>query len=272
MLCGKCRKSPKLRKRKPYHKLTVTEIEQINAAREHTGFSQAEVLEIYNDYNSMLDPDNEQLGVSRANFVEKTKILNHDASEQLALKIFSAIEKADPDFLSFREFLQYLHLLYHGTTDMKLDFSFKIIKGNNRRDYLTKNDFREVLLILLEIHSYLSGDERPSETYVSQIVDYIIEQFDDDKNDRIEQHEFRATSEKNVDLFGVFQLVGGEALKSKFLKKSHDNEIGEILRLVNKIKTEYTGYYYKAHYLDVNRVLISGDGPAPDSVFQSQMM
>lgn len=272
MLCGRCRKNQGLKKKKPYHKLTREEIDKLHAASEQTGFSQAEVLEIYNDYNSMLDPMDSLNGVSRQNFVEKTKILNHDASEKLAIKIFNAIEKTNPDYLSFKEFLHYLHLLYHGTADMKLDFSFKIIKGNKQRDYLTKDDFREVLVILLEIHSYLSGEQPPSESYVNQIIDYIIEQFDDNKNDRIERDEFRSTSEKNVDLFGVFQLVGGEALKSKFLKKTHDNEIVEMLKLLQKIKADYSSFYYKAHYLDVTRIEISAETPIPDSMFQSQLM
>lgn len=272
MLCAaKKRLHKKHRRRTSYRKLSQSEARDLLEASESTGFSQNEVLEIYNDFNSMLEPKTASFGVSKQHFVEKTKILNNPYSEKLAELIFEAIPKAHPDYLSLKEFLYYLHLLYHGTPEQKLEFSFSIIKEKDS-DFVTKEDLRRILTILLNIHSYLSGEQGPTEAYVTQIIDYIMEQFDENKNGRIDWAEFKNTSTQNLDLFGVFQLVGGEALKSKFLKKMHDNDIEEIVGLLNKIKAEYSALCSKVFVQDRDHLLVNMESKMPDAIFQSQLM
>lgn len=261
----------KQRKRISLRKLTQAEARDLHEVSEATGFSQNEVLDIYNEFNSMLEMHDSSLGVSRLHFVEKTKILNNPYSEELAGLIFEAIPKSNQGYLSFKEFICYLHLLYYGTPEEKLEFSFKIMK-NGDKDYVTKDDLKRILTILLNIQSNLSGEQGPTDIYISQVVEYILEQFDDNKNGIIDWLEFKNTSSKNLDLFGVFQLVGGEALKSKFLKKIDDNDMKDIMSLLSKIRAEFKNLCTRVSIQDTNHLTINFEPNAPETIFQSQLM
>jgi Ca2+-binding EF-hand superfamily protein len=238
MLCCGRESVPSRKSFRGMKTLNMDEQEMLKKAAANTRFSVEEVLEIYADYCTLLTPEHRAFGISKPSFVEKTKILSNTWSTRLAEKIFEAIDKLNPDFLRFPEFLSYLNILYHGDQSEKLRFSFKIM-DKEKKNYLTRQDIGETLEILLNIHAVLTGDNEPTTAYINSVIDYIMHQFDSNKNNKIELGEFSTTSMNQNELFDVFQILSGASVKANLFKKGHDKELSDIYSNLVVIQREY---------------------------------
>lgn len=204
-----------------------------------TKFSINEVLANYQHFLSFVDPKEKLKGIKKEIFIEKTKMLNNSWSEKLAARIFETIEKKSLTHVNFTEFLCYLDLLFNGGQADKLLFSFKTIDAQ-RKGYLTREDLREVLEILLHIQAVLSGDPEPTPYSLSTLVEYIMGQYDTNKDGQIDWSEFSRTSLIKKDLRNLFEVLGGSFKNSKMFRMHSDQDISDILANLNLVQEEYS--------------------------------
>lgn len=244
-----CCRSKGAKKRVELNQLTQKEQVMLREAVNCTKFTAAQIVDLYADYCNLSENEGHMEGISKEMFVEKTRILNNEWSTRLAEKIYDSIDKDDDKCVNFVEFAQYMNWIHNGTQKEKLLFSFKVI-DKGRKNYLTREDLREIFDILLNIQAVLTGEKGPSEKEVSSLLDYIIQNFDINKNNRIEWEEFNETSTKRKELSDLFQILSGSSLRARLLGKYHEKDVEEIVSNVTIVQREYNQLLAMMEHLD----------------------
>lgn len=244
-----CCKSKSSKKRVEINELTQQEQVMLREAVSCTKFTAAQIVDLYADYCSLAENEHAMVGISKEMFVEKTRILNNEWSTRLAEKIYDSIDKNDDNCVNFVEFAQYMNWIHNGTHKEKLLFSFKVI-DKGKKQFLTREDLHEIFDILLNIQAVLTGEKGPSAKEVNSLLDYIIQNFDINKNNRIEWEEFNETSTKRKELSDLFQILSGSSLRAKLLGKYHEKDVEEIVSNITIVQREYNQLLAMMEHMD----------------------
>ena len=224
-------------------------------------FTATEILELYIEFRSLAETGNDENGgsgnylskndegVLKDVFIDKTRILNNVWSTRLAEKVYDSIDKNNDGFLNFTEFCQYNDCVHNGTDEDKLMFSFKVM-DNGRKNYLTRQDIFDTFDILLNIQAVLTGEKGPVIDEINTLIDYIMNNFDENRNDKIEWEEFSATSNSKQELKDIFQILSGSGFRAKLLKKYNDKNNTDIVTNMSIVHREYNNILGIIDHLD----------------------
>jgi 1-phosphatidylinositol-4-phosphate 5-kinase len=188
MLCGKKKKTRKA--------LAPMDL-NLRVLSQKYRFSSGEMLQYNEEFRKLCK---EKQGFDSATFCKSMGPLGVENTRRISERIFLVINKSKSGLVSLQEYLEYMDILMHGSTEEKLMQSYRLITQDKEK-HITYSNFESYLISLWKMHNALTGAE------VSASRDYILRIFQslDLKDDGIiDFDEFREAVQNNSNLADLF--------------------------------------------------------------------
>lgn len=151
-------------------------------------------------------------------FRENMGLLGLDQISIITDRIFEVMNKSGTGRVTLQEFLDYVDVLMHGTTEEKAEQSFRLIT-RGRRNHITYDDFANWLISLWKMNNAVTGKE------ISASEDMIQTHFDKldlNKDGVIDLEEYKQVMGKDKSIFAwldTFNLEVAHTISSNMQNK-----------------------------------------------------
>jgi len=160
--------------------------EVINDIKSHTGFSHAEICDLYRQFR--IDSKGKGGTMTESDFKNMYReVFPTGDPDKFAHNIFKTYDKGGLGSINFRQFITHLSVQLKGSYQQKLEWAFDVYDIENT-GYITKEELADMIRSMSELHSgALPAEDRIP---ANQLTDYIFEKADLDKTGKISRAEF----------------------------------------------------------------------------------
>jgi len=167
-------------------------------------FSEDEIQSLYERFSKVSDKNHE---IKKSQFMEimtcHVESFSNKSKQLFLQRLFDAFDENHNDSIDFREFIKGLSIILKGSTDEKMELSFKIYDIKHK-GYLTRKELEEFTCYM---YKTLYPDDEDGEQKMKDMVQCLFEDLDVDGNEQLELTEFKLGALKEpiiVDFLEIF--------------------------------------------------------------------
>lgn len=184
--------------------MKVVSVEEVARLAKISHFTEKEIEILKEDFKKVANKDHE---ITKASFL---KIMTchiesfSDKSRQLFLhRLFDAFDENHNGSIDFREFIKGLSIILKGSTEEKMELSFKIY-DTKHKGFLARKELEEFMIYM---YTTLYPDDKEGEIKMKDMVKNLFEDLDVDGNEKLSISEYKLGALKEpiiVDFLEIF--------------------------------------------------------------------
>jgi 1-phosphatidylinositol-4-phosphate 5-kinase len=179
-------------------KRSISTVELANFARNYR-FSKGEVEQFHMRFDRMSQGSE----VTLDKFREHMGLLGLEETAAIADRIFILMDKSNRGAVNFEEYLEYMNILMHGTSDERAEQSFRMITlGKSER--ISYKIFKDWLICVWKTYNSLTGSQINAD---EASIKEIFKKFDINEDEQIDLQEYKASLLAKTELFEWFDLI-----------------------------------------------------------------
>jgi len=167
-------------------------------------FTEEEVHSLYEKFSKVSDKNHE---IKKSQFMEimtcHVESFSNKSKQLFLQRLFDAFDENHNDSIDFREFIKGLSIILKGSTDEKMELSFRIYDIHHK-GYLTRKELEDFTTYM---YKTLYPDDKEGESKMKVMVQNLFEDLDVDGNEELEISEFKLGALKEpiiVDFLEIF--------------------------------------------------------------------
>jgi len=167
-------------------------------------FTESEIQSLNEKFSKVSDKNHE---IKKSQFMEimtcHVESFSNKSKQLFLQRLFDAFDENHNDSIDFREFIKGLSIILKGSTDEKMEISFRIYDIEHK-GYLTRKELEDFTCYM---YKTLYPEDSEGEQKMKEMVQCLFEDLDVDGNDQLELAEFKLGALKEpiiVDFLEIF--------------------------------------------------------------------